>query len=234
MIALCALAALAVEPLEPGWRLPLDDRKVRSMLLVDRLEYSLPSAPGALGADLEGWIGGDVHRLRYRGEGALDLGEGAGEGELAMAYGRLVGPWVELQIGAGLEAQNEVGSGLEGRLEAGVEVVVPHDIDLEAVIRVSHRLRVSARVTAIKEFMLSQRLVLQLRAEATGAVQASTALDSAQGLEGASAGLRIRYEWRREFAPYIGGTWTGGFEGPSGTGRFVQSGAAVAGLRLWY
>ncbi|MEZ4318155.1 MAG: copper resistance protein B [Myxococcota bacterium] len=234
MIPLFAMAAQAVEPAHPGWKLPINDRHMRGMLLVDQLEYRLPSTPGAVGTDLEGWMGGDVHRLRYRGEGTVELGDRVGEGELGAAYSRLVGPWVELQLGAGLEAQNEVGSGFEARLEVGVEAVIPYDFDLEALLRVSHRGRVSARVTAIKELMLSQRLILQLRAEATGAVQESVELDRAQGLENATAGLRLRYEVRREFAPYLGGSWTGGFEGPSGTGRFVQSGSAAAGVRVWF
>lgn len=234
MIALCLLAASAVEPAESGWNLPIDDRRTHGMLLVDQLEYSIPSAPGALATDTEGWLGGDIHRLRYRAEGAFELGDSVGEGELGAAYSRLVGPWVELQVGVGFEAQNEVGTGFEARLEAGVEAVIPYDFDLEAVVRVSHRGRTSARVTVIKELMLSQRLIVQLRAETTGAVQSSVELDRAQGLENASAGLRLRYEVRRELAPYLGGTWTGAFEGPSGTGRFVQSGSAVGGVRVWY
>lgn len=234
MIALSMLAAFAVEPAEPGWKLPIDDQHMHSMLMIDQLEYSVPKLPGSLGTDFEGWMGGDIHRLRYRGEGMLDLGDRVGEGEFGAAYSGLVGPWVELQLGAGIEAQNEVGNGFEARLEAGVEAVIPYDFDVEALIRVSHRGRVSARVTAIKELLLTQRLIVQLRAEAVGAVQSSVQLDRARGLENASAGLRLRYEVRREFAPYVGGTWTGGFEGPSGTGKFVHSAAAVAGVRVWY
>lgn len=234
MIALFTIAAHGVEPAEPGWKLPIDDRHMRGMLLVDQLEYSVPGLPGSVGTDFEGWMGGDLHRLRYRGEGALDLGDRRGDGELAAAYSGLVGPWVELQVGAGIEAQNEVGSGLEARLEAGVEAVIPYDFDVEALVRLSHRGRVSARVTAIKEFLLTQRLIAQLRAEVTGAFQDSVELDRARGLENASAGLRLRYELRREFAPYVGATWMGGFEGPSGRGRFVYSAGVVGGLRVWY
>jgi len=232
MIVLYALTAFAMEPMQEDWPMPMQ-HKLHGMLLVDQLEYGVPDAPGSLATDIEGWYGGDRNRLRYRGEGAMGLGEGAGEGELGAAYSRLVSPWLELQFGAGIEAQNEVAEGYEGRLEAGVEYVVPYDFDTEAVLRVSHRGRVSARITVVKELMLSQRLILQLRGEATGAVQESVELDRAQGLEGAGAGLRIRYEAKREFAPYIGGTWSGGFEGPSGTGQFVHSAAAVGGLRVW-
>ena len=234
LVSLFALSADAAEPIEPGWPLAIVDDGVHGMLLVDQLEYRLPVAPGALGVDLEGWMGGDVNRLRYRGEGAYGLGALAGEGELGAAYSRLVGPWVELQAGAGVEAQNEAGAGFEARLEAGVEAVMPYDFDVEAVIRLSHRGRLSARFTVVNELLLSQRLVLQLRAEATGAVQESVELDRARGLESVSAGIRLRYEVRRAFAPYVGGTWTGGPGGPSGAGDFRRSAAAVGGIRLWY
>ena len=135
-------------------------------------------------------------------------------------------------MGAGAEAQNESGAGWESRLEVGLEYVVPYDIDLELFLRVSHRGRVSTRVTAIKELRFSQRLILRGRVEATAAAQASVDLDSPAGLEAAVAGLRLRYEARRELAPYLGVQWTGGLAPPSSTG-FQSAAQVVGGLRIW-
>ncbi len=233
MILLFTTYALAVEPLQPDWPLPIDDDHHRGMLLADQLEVRMPGVPGSTGADVEGWYGGDRNRVRYRAEGALDLAEGLGEGELGLAYSRLVGPWVEFQVGLGAEAQNESGTGWESRLEVGLEAVVPYDFDVELFLRVSHRGRVSTRVTAIKELRFSQRLILQGRVEATAAVQASAELDRPAGLEAAAAGLRLRYEARRELAPYVGAQWTGGMAPSSGAG-FQSTGQAVGGVRVWW
>ncbi len=233
MIALVVSQALAVEPLQPDWPLPINDHHPRGMLLVDQLEVRMPGVPGSAATDIEGWYGGDRNRLRYRAEGALDLAEVRGDMELGLAYSRLVGPWVELQVGLGAEAQNESGAGWESRVEIGLEAVIPYDFDVELFIRVSHRGRVSSRMTAIKELRISQRLIVQGRLEATAAVQTSDALDSAAGLENAAAGLRVRYEFRRELAPYLGARWTGGMAPPTAQ-RFQSQLQAMGGLRVWW
>ena len=209
MIALVVSQALAVEPLQPDWPLPINDHHPRGMLLVDQLEVRMPGVPGSAATDIEGWYGGDRNRLRYRAEG------------------------VELQVGLGAEAQNESGAGWESRVEIGLEAVIPYDFDVELFIRVSHRGRVSSRMTAIKELRISQRLIVQGRLEATAAVQTSDALDSAAGLENAAAGLRVRYEFRRELAPYLGARWTGGMAPPTAQ-RFQSQLQAMGGLRVWW
>lgn len=233
MIVLLTTYALALEPLQPDWPLPIDDRHHRGMLLVDQLELRVPGVPGTAGTDIEGWYGGDRDRMRYRAEGAFDLAEGLGDGELGLAYSRLVGPWIEFQLGLGAEAQKESGSGWESRLEVGLEAVAAYDFDVELFVRVSNRGRLSMRATAIKELRFSQRLILQGRAEATAAAQASAELDRPAGLEAISAGLRLRYEIRRELAPYLGVLWTGGMSPPSTTG-FQSAGQAVGGIRIWW
>lgn len=232
--ALSSPLAQAMEPMQPGWPMPMDHGHLFGMLLVDQLEARTDLLGAAGAADMEGWYGGDRDRLRYRLEGALDPAEGTGEGELGLAYSRLVGPWLELQLGAGAEAQTEAGTGWEARLEAGVEWVVPYDLDVEAFVRVSHRGRLSLRVTGIKELQLSQRLILQARLEAQAALQESTELDAPAGLDAVSAGLRLRYEARRELAPYLGGQWEGAMPGPSGGGGMQSAWTAVAGLRMWF
>lgn len=231
-LALFAMAG-GFQPLQPGWPMPVHDGRARGMLLVDQMEYRFDGSPGQLGVDAEGWYGPDYDRLRYRLEGAWEVGAPSGEGEAAVLFSRLVGRWTELQVGAGAEAVQEDGlAGGEVRAELGLEVVVPQDLDLEAHVRVSHRGRVSLTSTVTKDWMFSQRLILQTRADLVLAAQPSPELDTARGVESAGAGLRLRYEARRELAPYVGGTWTLHPPGPSG-GSLTQAFAATGGLRWW-
>lgn len=237
LLAMCVFvvhAGPSVEPAEEGWSLPIHDRHPHGMLLIDQLELGLTGGPVAAGLDAEGWFGGDLHRLRYRVEGEGEPSAAQGEGELGLAWSRLVGPWLELQAGVGAEGQDELTTGWEARGEVGVEWVVPYDVDVEAVLRLSHRGRLSLRATGIKELQLSQRLILQTRAEATVAATESIDLDRPQGLEAIGAGLRLRYEFRRELAPYVGGQWSGGMVRPSGAGGMAGAWQGVAGLRCWW
>lgn len=233
MMVFALAAAWAFEPLEPGWPKPIHDRRPRGMILFDQLEYRIPAVPGTIALDGEGWWGPDRDRLRYRFEGETEVGPWSGEGEASLSYSRLVGPWLELQIGVGGQGLRDDGLEGEARVEAGVEYVVPQDIDLEGRVRVSHRGRVSSQLTASKDWLFTQRLILQTRAEVIGALQQSKELDTPQGLEELSAGVRLRYEIRRQFAPYVGVRWEGSMASPSES-AFQQQFSGVGGVRSWF
>jgi len=59
-----------------------------------------------------------------------------------------------------------------------------------------------------------------------------------EGLTDIEAGLRLRYEIRREFAPYIGVNWERQFGDTAaktrGAGDDVSETTLVAGVRFWF
>ena len=96
----------------------------------------------------------------------------------------------------------------------------------------------SGRFTGTYDLLLSQRLILQPRLEANFSLQKDEAIGSGAGFNDAEAGFRLRYEMRREFAPYLGVTWRDSLgathqlavrEG-SHTAHFL----VVAGVRAWF
>ncbi len=88
------------------------------------------------------------------------------------------------------------------------------------------------------ELLLTQKLVLQPRLEVNVNGQDDERRGMGSGFSTAEAGLRLRYEIRREIAPYIGINWeralgdTGDLAREHGEAR--QDTAVVAGIRLWY
>ena len=58
------------------------------------------------------------------------------------------------------------------------------------------------------------------------------------GLSNIEAGLRLRYEIRREFAPYVGVDWASRFRSAAdnirASGNAAEGVALVAGVRLWF
>jgi copper resistance protein B len=98
--------------------------------------------------------------------------------------------------------------------------------------------QISGRFTGTFDVLLSQRLILQPRLEASVAVQSEEEFGIGSGLDNVEPGVRARYEIWREFAPYIGITYARSFgetadfarrEGES-TRRF----SVVAGVRMWF
>ena len=120
----------------------------------------------------------------------------------------------------------------------GVQGLAPYWFEVDAAAFVSDDGDVSARLEAEYELFLTQKLILQPRAELDFAVQDVPELGIGSGLSTAEAGLRLRYEFRREFAPYIGVSWRRAFgetaDFTRADGEDVESISFVAGLRLWF
>ncbi len=84
---------------------------------------------------------------------------------------------------------------------------------------------------------LTQRAIIQPRLETSVTIQEVEDWGVGSGLNEVRLGLRLRYELRRELAPYVGVSWT---RRTGGTADFVRLSGGdvsdvglVAGLRMW-
>jgi copper resistance protein B len=211
-----------------------------SFVLFDLLEYQRTSDLDALRWDILGWLGGDYNRFWFKSEGrkVLTSREGS-EVEAQALYGRLIAPFFDLQVGLRYDQRLQRGAN-PTRVYAvvGVQGLAPYRFDIEPTLFISNKGQVSVRLTASYDVLLSQRLVLQPRLEINGAFQKDEAIGIAAGLNDVELGGRLRYEIRRECAPYIGVTWK---ESIGATHRLTtrEGGdpshlAFVAGVRLWF
>lgn len=247
-LALCALllsAPLAAAvpgagDVPPTWPDPIDDDARYGFLLIDRLEYSDNEGPNTLAWEALGWVGGDVNRLWLNTEGRQRL-EGAGSDieRLDVSFGRLIAPYWDLQLGVGTQRIDEPGSDAE-RYSAVVSLVglAPGWFEVDANVRLSDVGGVSANLEAEYELLLTQRLVLQPRFETMVAGERVSAFGVGEGLNSVVLGLRLRYEIRRQLAPYVGLEWTRKYGETADLARAENEAVAdtawVAGLRLWF
>jgi copper resistance protein B len=205
---------------------------VFSKVMVDTLEYAGGREDGYRW-DAEAWVGGDINRAVFRTEGT-----GAGglhEAEVQALYSRAIGPYFDLQAGLRHDFEPD-----PSRTYAvlGVEGLAPYWFDVEAAAFLSDKGDLLARLGASYDQLITQRLVIQPRAELNFAAQDMAAQGLGSGLSGFELGLRLRYEIRREFAPYVGVS----YERKTGrTADFARaSGEAagekrfVIGIRAWF
>lgn len=203
--------------------------------MLDVLE--LRSGDGADGYAWQGEFryGGDINRLALKSEG-----EGAFDGDLEQAelhalYSRAATPYFDLQLGVRHDFQPRP---TRTYATVAVEGLAPYWFDVEAALFLSHKGELSARFKGSYDLRLMQRLVLQPRAEFDLAAQDTPALGISAGFTEAEVGLRLRYEIRREFAPYIGLTYRRRLGDTADLAR--ASGAkpaatqVVVGVRTWF
>ena len=114
--------------------------------------------------------------------------------------------------------------------------LAPYWFELDLGLFLSDRADVSARLEAEYEFRLTQRLLLQPRAELNFAFSDDTATEIGSGLSTVEAGVRLRYEFKRQFAPYVGISWEKAFCDTAdllGTKDRATT-TFIAGLRIWF
>ena len=227
-----------MNPLPP----PIEDSMLHSFLLTELLEYRANSAgPNAFVWDFVGWFGGDYNRLWIKTEGRQNLSDGnRGEGDLQLLYGRLIAPFWDLQLG--VRAKQNLGSGRHNNTRTyaviGLQGLAPGNFEVEPAIYISDRGEVSAELTVSADLYLTQRLVLQPRFQGEVSVQGDDRFGTGSGVTETDIGLRLRYEIRREIAPYIGVSWLKKYGETARIareeGETSDTVALVVGLRLWW
>ncbi len=223
-----------------GWAPPVEDRMRFNYVLIDRLEFSSGDNPDALTLDAEGWYGGDKHKFWWKAEGEERL-EGAGEGDIGVQalYSRMIAPFWNVQAGARYDRTWGPGADLDRAfLVLGLEGVAPYWFELEPSLYVSEEGDVSAEITGTYDVLLTQRLILQPRLDLGLAAQDVPEFGVGAGLNNVEFGLRLRYEIRREFAPYIGVSWVRQLGETAdlvrAAGEDVSDLRFVAGIRAWW
>jgi len=206
------------------------------MLLGERFEYGADDGDDFLLWDFQGWFGGDIKRLWIKTEGEYGMEPGRlEEGEIQALYSRAISPYFDLQ--AGVRHDFEPGPGRSYAV-LGVQGLAPYWFELDAALFVSEEGDLTARVEAEYEILFTQRLIAQPRVELEVSAQEVSELGFGSGLSTVDFGLRLRYEIRREFAPYIGVSWTelvgGTADFARAAGEAKSSRSFVVGLRFWY
>jgi copper resistance protein B len=195
----------------PGnWPAPVNDQENRLFTLVDVLEYR-PKTGGGESTndyrwDIEGWYGGDYNRLWFKSEGQQDTAFKADyDVDFQLLYGRFIQKYYDFQIGPRFETQTFRGRNVTRGLGViGIEGLVPYNYEFESALFIDQNGAVSARLSLTKDMLLTQRLILQTRFETNAAVQRVEEFTTGSGLNNLELGFRLRYEIRRELAPYVG------------------------------
>lgn len=206
-----------------------------SMVAIDIAEWQPGRGSDRFRWNGEGWWGGDIHRLTVKSEGQGEFGGGVEEAEVQALYSRAVDAYWNLQAGVRQDLQS---GPKRTYATVGVEGLAPYWFEVEGALFLSNKGEVLARTEIYYDQRLTQRLILQPRAEVSFAFQNVAANGVGRGVSEASLDLRLRYEVTREFAPYVGVSTerkfgrTADFARAAGEDR--SSTRLVLGVRAWF
>ncbi|MBJ7402151.1 MAG: copper resistance protein B [Bradyrhizobium sp.] len=209
------------------------DQQLFSASRFEKLEWS---GPNSARWDMEGYIGGDYDRLVFKSEGLYSgRTKNLEEGQLQVLYSRLIDYYFNAQVGVRQDFSNR-----SNRTYAviGLQGLAPGFIETDTDLYISQEGEVSASFTAFYDLLITNRLILQPRIDLRLQAQPVPDLELGSGLTDFELGARLRYEFTRNFAPYIGVNWDRKV-GQTATiarnsGEPVSAVSFVAGVRLFW
>ena len=219
--------------LEGNERLTLADEHPFYALLGDRLEYNEQANAGVF--DLQTWYGTTFDRLVIKTEG--DFSEGSiEENQTDILWGHAVSAYWDTQAGVRLD-YNKEGENRQW-LAFGLQGLAPYWFELDMTAYVGERGNTAFTLEAEYELLLTQKLIIQPRAEITLYGKNDKQNELGSGLSSSAIGFRVRYEFTRQFAPYIGVEWSNKFgntaDYATSRGQSSNNTAFVAGIKFWF
>ena len=211
----------------------MDDTARLFMFKLDTFERAKSDDAYSTAWNAQAWYGSDFDKLLLRSEGESE--HGVTDARVEAFWNHAFASYWDWQLGVrrdfgGDPARNWAAFGVQG--------LAPYWFEVEAAAYFGEGGRTAFGLRAEYELLLTQRLILQPEVELNFYGRDDRARGIASGLSDAEFGLRLRYEIRREFAPYIGvvrkyrrGVDETGFGFEHQIGSETQ---IVAGLRLWF
>lgn len=210
------------------------DRALHYFVLFDQLEWQAVTGGGAGTWDNKGWVGGDMNRFWFRTEGDGENGR-LSTAQVHAMYGRAIARWWDLVVGV----RQDVRPGPARTWAAiGVQGLAPYFFQVEATAYVGAGGRTQARLETEYEMLFTNRLVFQPLIEFEFYGKSDPERRIGAGLSTIDTGFRLRYEIRREFAPYVGAVWSRKFFGTADFARAAEEDAGgwrlALGARIWF
>ena len=203
-------------------------------LLIDQAETRVRKGRDGYYVNAEGWYGGDIDKLWLKSEIEGDYGRGTDQLEFQALWSHAIDPWFNLQTGVRFDAEPRT----RGRLVLGVEGLAPYWWEVNAAAFVSDKGDVTARAELEHDVRITQKLILQPRAELNFALRDIPKERVGAGLSNLEIGARLRYQFVPNFAPYVGLVYE---RAVGRSARYVRADGGVPGglqftigLRAWF
>lgn len=213
----------------------MNDDPLLTKVMIDKLEISDQDKEGnsTLAWEADVWIGKDLTKFWLKSSG--ERNDGKQETSTSALYSRAIDPYWDFQVGL---LHDSTSDAQRNYAEFGVKGIAPYYFETDASIAIGKDGHSKLSVSAEYELMLTQKLVLSPEVELTAYGKSDSKMRVGRGLSSAEASLRLRYEVKREFAPYIGVNFSKKFgqtaDFSKDEGEETSETQFVMGIRAWF
>ncbi len=215
-------------------RADMEDDPLLLTVILDQIETRDAAGDNTLSWDAQGWLGKDFHKIWFKTDGERTAGN-TDEAELQFLYSKAIARYWDFQLGVRHDFEP---SPSQSWVAIGFKGLAPYFFDIDAAAFIGESGRVALRFEAEYELLITQRLILTPEIEVNLYGENDPDVGIGSGLSDIEAGIRLRYEIRRQFAPYIGVNWSRLFRNTADfaniAGRDTSEAQLVIGLRAWF
>jgi copper resistance protein B len=204
------------------------------MGVLDQFEWRDTSGDNVLAWDAQGWLGKDLRKLWIKTDGERAGGE-TEDAELQFLYSKAFAKYWDFQVGIRHDFEP---ASKRTWAAIGIQGLAPYFFETDIAFFVGESGRTALRIESEYELLITQRLIFTPDIEVNFYGKDDANIGVGSGLSDAEIGLRLRYEIRREFAPYLGINWTKVFGNTADfariNGQDISDLQLVVGLRGWF
>ena len=218
-----------IKPMEPIYY---------GQLLFDRIEYAVDNGH-RIDYEITGWYGGDYRKVWLEIEGEHHVNEGSGDIEnLDLLYGKAISPFWDFRIGAGYTGSYKSDGGNRSIAVVGIKGLAPYMFEVDTNLRLTTKGEFYGDFEAEYDIWLTQRLALQPKFDTTFSLSKIEEIGIGSGINDINLSLRLRYEVKREIAPYVGISYTRLYGQTKSLakseGEKIEYTDIIAGIRIWF
>lgn len=211
-----------------------DHDPLLTKIIIDQLEWRDTNGSNPIALEAQAWVGRDRHKLWIKTE-IEKRNSTTEEAEVQALFSRALAPFWDIQAGVRHDSKP---SPTRNWGVLGLQGLAPYNFELDTALFIGDSGDTAARFKAEYELLFTQRLILSPSMEINWYGQQDLQTGRGAGLADAQAGLRLRYEIRREFAPYLGVNWNRKFGATAdiaeAAGEAASDNQWVMGLRVWF
>jgi len=212
----------------------MEDDPLIGKVMIGQFEKRLTDGSDPTVLEAQGWLGKDLHKFWVKID-AERVGGETEEAEIQALYSRAIAPYWDFQ--AGWRHDSQPGPGRDWAV-FGVQGLAPYFFEVDAAAFIGENGQTAVRLEAEYEMLFTQRLILTPDIKVNVYGKDDIATGAGSGLSDLELGLRLRYEIRREFAPYVGINWTNKYGDTADFARAAGENTSdtqfVVGVRAWF
>ncbi len=212
----------------------MEDDPIITKVMINQLETRVTDGNDPLVLEGQAWIGKDLNKFWLKVE-AEQVNSETEEFEVQALYSRAIAPFWDLQFGI----RSDINPKPEKQwLVVGFQGLAPYFYEIDTALFIAEAGQVGLRLQAEYEILFTQKLILTPEIEVNFYSKDDAKLNTGSGLADSQTGLRLRYEIKREFAPYIGINVNHRYGNSADFARAARTAVSdtqlVLGFRAWF